>query len=94
MNVFAIKTCFFNRIDSYNLGQKLYISRFFSPFYGKMIRIIYVMLAIAIEDFKLRMNNKNLPLRKSAIRFELYTQKSEKNEYFVLFSLLRQPNIN
>ncbi len=52
------------------------------------------MLAMAIEDLELRMNNKNLPLRKSAIRFEPYAQKSEKDEYFVLFSLLRQLNIH
>ena len=43
------------------------------------------MLAVAIEDFELYKNNKNLPLGKSAIPFEPYTQKSEKSEYFVLF---------
>ncbi len=56
--------------------------------------MICAMLAVAIEDLELCMNNKNLPLGKSAIRFEPYAQKSEKGEYFVLFSLLRQPNIN
>ncbi len=94
MIVFAIKTCFFNRVDSYNLVQKAHTSCFFSPFCGEMIRVICTMLAIAIEDLKLRMNNKNLLLRKSAIRFELYAQKSKKDEYFVLFSLLWQLNIN
>ncbi len=59
-----------------------------------MINIIFAMLTVTIENLKLRMNNKNLPLRKSAISFELYAQKIEKDEYFVLFSLLRQPNIN
>ena len=52
------------------------------------------MLAIAIKDLKLQINYKNLSLEKTAIRFELYAQKSKKSEYFVLFSLLRQPNIN
>ncbi len=94
MIVLAIKTCFFNGVDSYNLGQKPHISCFFSPFCGKMIRVICAMLVVAIEDLELCMNNKNLPLGKSAIPFEPYTQKSEKGEYFVLFSLLWQLNIN
>ncbi len=93
MIVLAIKTCFFNRIDSYNFSRKSHTLRFFSPFCVEMIRVICVMLAIAIEDLELRMNNNNLPLGKSVIRFEPYAQKSKKDEYFVLFSLLRQPNI-
>ena len=40
------------------------------------------------------MSSKNHLLVKNVIQFELYTQKSEKSEYFVLFSILRQPNIN
>lgn len=43
------------------------------------------MLIIAIEDFKLCLNNKNLLLEKSAIWFELYTKKSEKDKYLILF---------
>ncbi len=86
MIVLAIKTYFFNGVDSYNLGRKPHILRFFSLFYGKMIRVIYAMLAVIIEDLKLCMNNKNLPFGKSAIRFEPCAQKSEKGEYFVLFS--------
>ncbi len=94
MIILAIKTYFFNGVDSYNLGRKPYILRFFSLFSGEMIRVICAMLAVAIEDLELRMNNQNLPLGKSAIRFKSYAQKSEKGEYFVLFSLLQQPNIN
>ena len=67
MIILAIKTCFFNEVDSYNFGQKLHISCFFSSFCEKMIRIIYAMLAIAIKDLELHMNNKNLLLRKNAI---------------------------
>ena len=52
------------------------------------------MLTVAIEDLELHMNNQNLLLGKSAIRFEPYAQKSEKDKYFMLFSLLWQPNIN
>ncbi len=94
MIVLAIKTCFFNGVDSYNLGRKPHTSCFFSLFCGEMISVIYAMLAVAIKDLKLCMNNKNLLLEKSAIRFEPYTQKSEKDKYFILFSLLRQPNID
>ena len=52
------------------------------------------MLTITIKDLKLYMNNKNLLLKKKVIQFELYAQKSKKDEYFMLFSLLWQPNIN
>ncbi len=89
MIIFVIKTCFFNEVDSFNLGQKLHRLRLFSPFYKEMIRVICTILAVIIEDLKLRMNNKNPLLRKRAIQFEPYAQKSEKSEYFVLFSLLR-----
>lgn len=33
----------------------------------------------------MRINNKNLPFKKSAIWFKPYTQKNKNNEYFVLF---------
>ena len=35
------------------------------------------MLAVAIEALEVQLNNSNLPIRKSAIRFELLTQKEE-----------------
>ena len=92
--VFAIKTGFFNEVNSYNLNWKPYTSRFFSLFYREIIRIIYFMLFVVIKDLTLCMNNKNLMLEKSGIQLKSYIQKSEKNEYFILFSLLKQPNIN
>ncbi len=35
------------------------------------------MLAVAIKDLKVRLGNSNLPLGKSAIRFESLAQKGE-----------------
>ena len=46
------------------------------------------MFTVAIKDFELGMNHKNLSLENSAICLELYAQKSKKDEFFVLFSLL------
>lgn len=71
--IFAIKTCFFNKGNNNSIGQKPHTSRFFSFFYDKMIRIICTILAITIKDPKLRLNNKNSPLRKKAVLFEPYT---------------------
>ncbi len=67
MIMLVIKTCFYNGVDSYNLGQKPHISHFFSSFCGEMIRVIYVVLAIAIKNLKLYLNNKNLLLGNSEI---------------------------
>ena len=52
-----------------------------------MIRIIYVIIAIALKDLKLPYRNLNLLVEKSAIRFEPYTQKNGKVEYlfYVIF---------
>ncbi len=50
---------------------------FFLPFCGEMIKVICTILAMAIEDLEVRLGNSNLPLGKSAIRFELSTQKGE-----------------
>ena len=52
-----------------------------------MIRVIYVILAIVIKDFKLRMNNKNLLLRKNAIQFKTYAQKTKmiSSLYYFLY---------
>ena len=38
------------------------------------------MLAIAIEDLKIHLDNLNLPLRKNAILFELSAQKEETSK--------------
>ena len=42
-----------------------------------MIRVIYAIHAVTIEDLKMRLGNSNLLLRKSAIRFKPLTQKRE-----------------
>lgn len=77
MIVFVIKLFFFSLANSYSLGQKFYISHFFLFFYREMIRVLYTMLAIIIENLKLRLVNSNLPLRKSIILFEILAQKEE-----------------
>lgn len=58
-----------------------------------MIRVVCAMLTVAIEDFKLRLNNKNFLMGKSAIQFEPLIQTSKINKYFDLFFFLlkRQP---
>ena len=53
------------------------MSYFFSFFYKKVIKVIYAMFVIAIEDLKMYLSNSNLPLEKSAIWFELLAQKGE-----------------
>lgn len=42
-----------------------------------MIKVVYVILAITIEDLEMCLNNSNLPIGKSAIFFELWAQKRE-----------------
>ncbi len=42
-----------------------------------MIRVVCAMLAVAIEDLEVHLGNSNLPLEKSAIRFEPSAQKGE-----------------
>ncbi len=54
MIIHAIKTWFFDRVNSYNLGRKLYTSSFFPPFCREIIRVICAILAMAIEDLELR----------------------------------------
>lgn len=40
-----------------------------------MIRVIYAILAIAIENLKMRLSNSNLPIGKNAICFISLAQK-------------------
>ena len=94
MIVFIIKTYFFNKVSSYNLDQKSHILGFFCLFYEEMIRLICVILAVIIKELQLPMSNRNFLLKKSAIWFKLYIQKSEKSGCFVFFFLLRQLSIN
>ncbi len=42
-----------------------------------MIRVVYAILAIAIEDLGVHLSNSNLPLGKNAIWFEPLAQKGE-----------------
>ena len=77
MIVLAIKSFFFSGADTYSLGRKPHTSHFFLPFRGEMIRVVCAMLAVAIEDLEVRLSNSNLPVRKSAIRFEPLAQKGE-----------------
>lgn len=77
MIVLAIKSCFFSGVDSYNLGRKSHTCHFFFSFCEKIIRVVFAMFAIAIEDLEVQLNNSNLPIRKSAICFELLAQKGK-----------------
>ena len=77
MIVLAIKSFFFSGADSYSLGRKPHTSHFFLLFRREMIRVVCAMLAVAIEDLEVRLGNSNLPLGKSAIRFEPSAQKVE-----------------
>ena len=67
MIVLVIKSFFFSGADSYSLRQKPHTFHFFFFFCGEMIRVIYVILAITIEDLEVQISNPNLPLGKSAI---------------------------
>ncbi len=77
MIVLAIKSFFFSEADSYSLGRKPHTFHFILLFRGEMIRVVYAMLAIAIEDLEVRLRNSNLRRRKNAIRFESSAQKGE-----------------
>lgn len=87
--VYAIKLCFFVRVDHYFLSRKLHTSRFLSLFYGKMIRAISARITIAIEDFKQHCKNKNLSIKKSKICFKPYIQNKSINEYILLFTIFK-----
>lgn len=70
-------------MNSYKFGQKPNILNFFSLFYREIIKVIYAILAIAIEDFELYFRNKNPLIRKNIIQFKLYNQKYKISKYFV-----------
>ena len=55
-----------------------------------MIRVICAILAVAIENLKLRMNNPYLPMRKSAVCFDPSFQKesSGRSRIFTTTSCL------
>ncbi len=45
-----------------------------------MIKVVYAILAIVIEDLEVCLSNSNLSLGKSAIRFELLAQNEKTNK--------------
>lgn len=53
------------------------MSHFFLSFHGEIIKIECAIFVVAIKDLEMRFNNTNLLLGKSAICFELLTQKRE-----------------
>lgn len=55
--------------EDYGLGQKIYISRFFSLICGKIVVIIYFMLIIALKDLVFKWYYKKLATEKSVIYF-------------------------
>ena len=73
--ILAIMARFFFSTDSYGLSEKAYTSRFFTLFYGKKVVVICFILAVAIQDFALRWNNKELVIRKDVIWFKPTSQK-------------------
>lgn len=52
-----------------------------------MIKIVYAMLAIAIEDLKVQLSNSNLLIKKNAICFKslVYKEKISKHIANVLY---------
>ena len=45
-----------------------------------MIRVVYAILAVAIEDLEMYLSNLKLPLRKNAIWFEPLALKKETSK--------------
>ena len=84
MVLFAIKAYFFTGVDCYSLGRKPHSLHFFALFCWEMIRVICVMLAVAIEDFELRINNLYLLMGKSAVCFEPNSQKDSDGKNYIL----------
>lgn len=78
--IFAINSCFFSIIDSYGLGQKTHIFYFCSFSYSEVIKIIYTIFAIAIEDLKIYLGNSNRLFRKITIWFKLLTYKKRTDK--------------
>lgn len=81
--VLAIKSCFFFEKNNYSLERKCHILHFWFLFSKEMIKVICAILAITIEDLKLRWDNPDLLLKKSAIRFEFLAQKKETGKKIV-----------
>ena len=80
MIVLAIKSFFFFRADSYSLVQKLHISYFFLFFCKVIIKVVYAILAVAINNLEVHLGHLNLSVGKSEIRFEPLAQKEETSK--------------
>lgn len=78
--ILVIKSFFFFGANNYNFGKKPHISHFFLLFYRKIIKVVYIMLAIAIKNLKVHLSNLNVPLSKNAIWFELFAEKKETDK--------------
>lgn len=53
---------------------------FFFFFNGKMIKVVYAIIAITIKDLKMCFSNANLLLKKKVIYFEPLAQKEETDK--------------
>lgn len=66
---------FFIGTNSYSLGQKTHISRFFLSFHNEMFIVICAIFAITIKNLSwnlsLKWNNQKLPFEKNIVRFKL-----------------------
>ena len=80
MIVFAIKSCFFSRANSYNFGQKSYTYHFFISFCKEMIIVVCAILVVVIKDLKICLSNSNLLTGKKVIYFETLTPKRETDK--------------
>lgn len=72
-------TYFFFGTNSYGLGSKTHMSRFFSLFYDAIVVVICSILSVAIKDLVLSWKNKELVIGKSAVWFEPENQKKVTN---------------
>ena len=73
--VLVIMICFFSDTNSYSFGRKAHMSRFFGFFCGKMVIVIYSMLAIAIKDLALSWNIIKLVIGKRWFGLQLTSPK-------------------
>ena len=77
MTVLSMKSFFFSGANSYSFDQKAQMFHFFLSFHGEMIKVLYAMFAVTIEDLEMQIRNLNPPLSKNAIWFEQLPQKLE-----------------
>lgn len=69
--VLVIKSCFFTGADNYNIKQKSHMFYFFNLFLGEIIIVILSILAVVIKDLEIQIDNLNMQLKKSVIKFEV-----------------------